>query len=275
MIGGRQIISHEQAAGLVQEVHNIYGYDFTQYTKSSLLRRLNQLCLTDNFASFAELRYRILHDATYLQRFVEKITVNVTEMFRDPVFFRYLREEVLPILRTYPFIRIWVAGCSTGEEAYSLAILLKEANLLNKSLIYATDINLSVIEQAKNGLIPMSSLKLYTENYKLSGGKVDFSTYYAANYSWAKLSSTLAENIIFANHNLVTDASFNEFQLVLCRNVLIYFDSHLQNRVLGLFDQSLENLGFLALGSKETLRFSPLAINYNQIGSEKIWRKMQ
>lgn len=275
MIGGRQIISHEQAAVLVQEVQDVYGYDFTHYTKASLLRRLNQLCLTDNFASFAELRYRILHDASYLQRFVEKITVNVTEMFRDPVFFRYLREDVLPILRTYPFIRIWVAGCSTGEEAYSLAILLHEAKLSHKSLIYATDINLSVIEQAKNGLIPMSSLKLYTENYKLSGGKVDFSTYYTANYNWVKLSSSLADRIIFANHNLVTDASFNEFQLILCRNVLIYFDPQLQNQVLSLFDQSLETLGFLALGSKETLRFSPLAPDYTQISSEKIWRKMQ
>jgi len=275
MIGGKQVVNHEQVKVLMEDVLQLYGYDFTNYTKASLLRRLNQLCLLDNFASFAELRYRVVSDASYLQRFVEKITVNVTEMFRDPDFFSYLRTEILPKLGTSPFIRIWIAGCATGEEAYSLAILLHEAKLLHKSLIYATDINPTVLEQAKKGVISMADLKLYKENYLLSGGKADFSAYYTANYNWVKLNSKLRDRILFSSHNLVSDASFNAFQLILCRNVLIYFDTQLQGRVLSLFDESLDTLGYLALGSKETLRFSALAPNYSQVGSEKIWRKMK
>ncbi len=275
MIGGNQILNHEQVKILTEDVLRLYGYDFTDYTKASLLRRLNQLCLLDNFASFAELRYRVVHDADYLQRFVEKITVNVTEMFRDPEFFAHLRREILPKLGTAPFIRIWIAGCATGEEAYSLAILLHEAKLLHKSLIYATDINPTVLEMAKKAIIPMANLKSYVENYQLSGGKADFSLYYTANYNWVKLNSELRDRLVFSSHNLVTDASFNSFHLILCRNVLIYFNTALQAKVLTLFDNSLETLGYLALGSKETLRFSPLAPNYSQVGNEKIWRKMK
>ncbi len=195
-------------------------------------------------------------------------------MFRDPTFYKALREQVLPHLGTYPFIRIWLAGCSTGEEAYSIAIVLKELNLLDKSLIYATDLNPEVLEKAGKGIFPLSQMKQYSENYILSGGKNDFSSYYSANYNVAKFDESLKSKMIFSTHNLVSDHSFNLFQLILCRNVLIYFDKELQSKVFTLFDQSLENLGFLALGTKETLRFSSIASKFKQLNSEKIWRKV-
>lgn len=204
---------------------------------------------------------------------LEQVTVNVTEMFRNPPFYKTLREEVLPMLGTYPFIRIWLAGCSTGEEAYSMAILLKEANLYQKSLLYATDINPDVLEKARLGIFPLSQMKQYSENYISSGGKKDFSSYYSANYYLAKFNGSLKEKIIFSTHNLVSDHSFNEFQLIVCCNVLIYFNKDLQLKVFRLFDESLENLGYLALGSKETLRFSDIETHYGQVNKEKIWRK--
>ena len=195
-------------------------------------------------------------------------------MFRDPSFYKTLRTEILPKLGTYPFIRIWVAGCSTGEEAYSIAIFLKELNLLHKSLIYATDINSAVLENAAQAMIPLSKIKLYTENYIAAGGSEQFSDYYAANYSLGKLKDELKSKIIFSTHNLVTDNSFNEFQLILCRNVIIYFDRPLQNTVFELFDNSLEKRGYLALGTKETLDFSSISKNYERLKGEKIWRKI-
>src|SRR6478672_1455742 len=258
---------------LLTDLMDLYGYDFTDYSKASLKRRINRLLLLDKFPSFAELRFRVKTDEDYLKRFVEEITVNVTEMFRDPSFYRYLREKVLKVLATYPLIRIWHAGCSTGEEVYSMAILLQEANLLHKSLLYATDLNPDVLEKGRRGIYPLGNMKQYSENYILSGGTVDFSTYYTAKYDHALFNKELSRKMIFATHNLVSDRSFNEFQLILCRNVLIYFDKDLQDRVLALFDQSLDGLGFLALGSKETLRFSPLAGRYTQLDKEKIWRK--
>ncbi|MER3464449.1 MAG: chemotaxis protein CheR, partial [Chitinophagaceae bacterium] len=250
-----------------------YGYDFTDYAKASLKRRINRLFTLDKFPSFAELRYRVKNDETYLKRFVEEITVNVTEMFRDPSFYKMLRTEVLPVLATYPLIRIWHAGCSTGEEVYSMGILLKEANLLQKSLLYATDLNPDVLERARRGIFPMVNMKQYSENYILSGGTQDFSSYYTAKYDRAKFNTDLTKKMIYATHNLVSDRSFNEFQLILCRNVMIYFDKDLQDKVLTLFDQSIEPLGFLGLGSKETLRFSSVSVNYVQLSKEKIWRK--
>lgn len=269
------IIKNEDIELLLTDVAERYGYDFTQYSKASLKRRLNRLCLLDKFTSFAELRYRVISDPEYLQRFVEEITVNVTEMFRDPSFYKALREDVFPRLGTYPFIRIWIAGCSTGEEAYSIAILLKEANLYHKSLIYATDINPGVLERASNGMFPISQMQQYSENYIQSGGKEDFSKYYTANYDSVKFNSDLKDKMIFSTHNLVSDTSFNAFQLILCRNVLIYFDKDLQNSVFDLFDESLDTLGYLALGSKETIRFSNLEKKYNQINEERIWRKIR
>ncbi|MFD2555424.1 CheR family methyltransferase [Sphingobacterium tabacisoli] len=267
------ILRDEEIAMLLNDVATIYGYDFRQYSRASLKRRLNRICLVDRFSSFAELRYRVVNDASYLQHFIEEITVNVTEMFRDPSFYKMLRQEVMPRLGTYPLIRIWIAGCSTGEEAYSVAILLKEANLYHKSLMYATDINPTVLEKAATGIFPLNQMKAYSENYIRSGGSNDFSTYYVTGYDSAKFDSALSERMIFSTHNLVSDTSFNEFQLILCRNVLIYFDKDLQERVFKVFDESLHNLGYLALGTKETLRFSTIEGHYRQVGDEKIWRK--
>ncbi|WP_353131848.1 protein-glutamate O-methyltransferase CheR [Pseudopedobacter sp.] len=271
----QDIINDEDLDMLLEDVSSLYGYDFSQYSRASLKRRLNRICVIDKFTSFAELRYTVIKKPDYLQRFIEEITVNVTEMFRDPSFYKTLRESVLPQLGTYPFIRIWVAGCSTGEEAYSIAILLKEANLHNRYLIYATDINPTVLEKAKKGMFPIGYMRQYSENYNNSGGKKDFSQYYTANYDVAKFDSDLKSKIIFSTHNLVSDRSFNEFQLIVCRNVLIYFDKELQSKVLTLFDESLESLGFLALGSKETLRFSDLEKGYKQVVNDKIWRKIK
>lgn len=268
------IIKDEEVEYLIKDVYELYGYDFSQYSRASFKRRINRICLIERFTSFAELRYTIINEPEYLKRFVEEVTVNVTEMFRDPYFFKGLREKILPQLGTYPLIRIWVAGCSTGEEAYSIAILLKEANLYHKSLIYGTDLNPSVLETARAGVFPLQQMKLYSENYMLSGGKKDFSDYYTANYDSAKFDKSLQEKLILSTHNLVSDSSFNSFQLIVCRNVLIYFDRGLQERVFRLFDNSLENLGFLALGAKETIRFSKLDKNFHQVDDQRVWKKI-
>jgi chemotaxis protein methyltransferase CheR len=268
------LISDEQVEILLSDLLEQYGYDFTGYSRASLKRRITRLYAMDKAVSFGEFRYKVNNDNAYFKRFVEQITVNVTEMFRDPAFFKRLREEVLPILGTYPFIRIWLAGCSTGEEAYSISIILKELNLLHKSLIYATDLNPAVLERAAQSMFGLSNMKQYSENYILSGGTNDFSSYYSANYSLAKFNEELKSKIIFSTHNLVSDHSFNEFQLILCRNVLIYFERDLQHKVLTLFDDSLEELGYLALGTKETINFSQVAKKYKRLDGEKIWRKM-
>ncbi|OWR13094.1 chemotaxis protein CheR [Chryseobacterium sp. VAUSW3] len=259
---------------LLSDVLEVYGYDFTGYSRASLKRRILRLYEMDKFVSFAEYRYKIRTEPGYFKRFLEEITINVTEMFRDPSFYKTLRTEILPRLGTYPFIRIWVAGCSTGEEAYSVAIFLKELNLLHKSLIYATDINSEVLATAGQAMIPLNKIKLYTENYIAAGGSEHFIDYYTANYSLGKLKDELKSKIIFSTHNLVTDNSFNEFQLILCRNVLIYFDRPLQNKVFELFNNSLEKFGYLALGTKETLEFSIVAKNFERLKGEKIWRKI-
>lgn len=259
---------------LLQHIASRYGYDFSGYAVASLKRRVTSFFTKGRHQSVAEMQSQLMNDSAYFMHFIEEVTVNVTEMFRDASFYKTLREKTLPILATYPFIRIWHAGCSTGEEVYSMAILLKEANLLHKSILYATDINQAVLEKAKTGIFPASTMQLNSENYIKCGGKGDFSSYYHANYSNAKFDTSLSERMIFSNHNLVADTSFNEFQLILCRNVLIYFNRELQGRVLNLFDKSLESLGFLALGSKESLRFSPIAAYYKQLDNkEKIWRK--
>jgi len=267
------MIDDDEVDVLLNDLYETHGYDFNDYSRASLKRRINRLFILDKYPSFAEFRYKVKFDTSYLKRFVEEITVNVTEMFRDPAFYKTLRTEILPLLATYPLIRIWHAGCSTGEEVYSMAILLKEANLLHKSLLYATDINPEVLQKGMEGIFPLAQMKQYSENYILSGGVKDFSGYYSAKYNRAKFDEELRKRVIFSTHNLVSDRSFNEFQLILCRNVLIYFEKDLQDKVFILFDQSLEKLGFLALGSKETLRFSAIAHKYKQHPKEKIWRK--
>ncbi len=269
-----QIVRDEDIEGLLIDLHRAHGYDFSDYSRASMKRRLIRLITIDRFPSFAELHYRLINDSFYLRRFLEEITVNVTEMFRDPEFFKYLRQHIIPTLGTYPFIRIWVAGCASGEEAYSIAILLKEANLLHKSLIYATDLNPRVLEKAKSGIFSLRSIKQYSENYLSSGGYEDFSSYYSAKYDVVIFNEALRKKIVFSTHNLVSDSSFNSFQLVLCRNVLIYFNTHLQGRVFDLIDKSLDNLGYLAMGTKETLRFASISPKYKQVDpNEKIWRK--
>lgn len=269
-------LQDEQVDIILNDLLEIYGYDFLNYSRASLKRRIARLIALDKFTSFAEFRFKIKQQPDYLNRFIEQVTVNVTEMFRDVSFYKMLREEVLPVLATKPLIRIWHAGCSTGEEVYSMAIMLQEANLLHKSLLYATDINPAVLDGVRKGIFLLNQMKGYSENYILSGGKRDFSSYYTANYDSAKFDERLGERMILATHNLVSDRSFNEFQLILCRNVMIYFDKDLQDKTLQLFDQSLETFGFLALGSKETLKFSSVAANFKQItAAEKIWVKVK
>jgi len=261
---------------LLDDFLESYGYDFTGYSKASLRRRLQRLYLMDNFLSFDEFRHRLKNDPVYFNHSVEEISVNVTEMFRDPAFYRVIREKVIPYLATFPLIRVWHAGCSSGEEMYSLAILLEEAGLLSKSLLYGTDINPLVLEKARKGIYSISYMQQYSRNYQASGGQQEFSSYYTAHYNMAQFNERLSRRMVFATHNLVSDFSFNSFQLIFCRNVLIYFDKDLQSHVLSLFDKSLESLGFLALGSKESLRFSSLALKYRAVeGREKIWRKIQ
>lgn len=259
---------------IVNDLFEDYGYDFTNYARASLKRRINRVFTLDKLSTLDELRIRLQTDPSYLKQFVEELTVNVTEMFRDPLFYKSIRTEVLSTLMAKPFIRIWHAGCSTGEEVYSMAIVLKEANLLNKSLLYATDLNATALEKARKGIFPLHAMKQYSENYIASGGQYDFSSYYTANYGHAKFDETLAEKMIFSTHNLVSDRSFNEFDIIICRNVLIYFDKALQDRVLTLFDESLGLLGYLALGSKETLKFSDVQSRFKQLNKEKIWRKV-
>ena len=269
-------IQNDELQLLLNDLIDQYGYDFTGYSEASLKRRIDRFMTKDHITDSKQLSSLVLKNPDYFRHLVEEMTVNVTEMLRDPLFYKTLREEVIPVLATYPFIRIWHAGCSTGEEVYSMAILLREAGILQKSRLYATDINPRVIEKARNGIFPASQMRKYSENYIQSGGKKDFSSYYTSNYNLAKFDESLSEKMIFATHNLVADSSFNEFQLILCRNTLIYFNKNLQSRVLELFDRSLELLGFLALGSKESLRFSSIESKYRQtVATQKIWRKLK
>lgn len=259
---------------LINDVYEYYGYDFSGYSRASFKRRIERLMRLEDFTDFTAFLSKVRSEPGYLKKLVEEITVNVTEMFRDPLFYKFLRTEIIPILATKPFIRLWHAGCSTGEEVFSMAIMLKEANLLQKSLIYATDINHTVLENAKKGVFPIRMMKQYSENYIASGGLKDFSGYYTANYGFAKFDEEFSSRMVFSQHNLVSDRSFNEFDLILCRNVLIYFDKDLQERVLELFDDSLSKLGYLALGTKETIKFSHIQRKFNQLNKEKIWKKI-
>jgi len=269
------MVNERQLEILINEAYDYYGYDFSGYSMASFKRRVERIFDLDGFTEFADFLSKIRSQPEYFKHVVEEITVNVTEMFRDPHFYKILRKDVLPVLATKPFIRIWHAGCSTGEEVFSMAILLKEANLLHKSLIYATDINHLVLEDAKKAVFPLRMMKQYSENYLASGGIKDFSQYYTANYGHAKFDEDFLDKMVFSQHNLVSDRSFNEFDLILCRNVLIYFDKPLQERVLELFDGSLSKLGYLALGTKETIKFSTVQHKFQQLDREKIWKKVK
>jgi len=249
-------LTSDEIRTLQQLILQQHGYDFTQYSVASFERRVSRFLTVSGLKSFYDLKYHLINNKDFFTFFLENLTVNVTEMFRDPTFYRHLREEVLPQLATYPVIKIWHAGCATGEEVFSMCILLQEENLLDRSIIYATDLNPKNIEHAKKGIVPLNVMKEYTQNYHLSGGKNDFSSYYTASYDNVLIKKELRKRIVFSQHNLVTDHAFNEFQLILCRNVLIYFDRPLQNRVIHLFYESLSPQGFLALGIKESLLFA-------------------
>jgi chemotaxis protein methyltransferase CheR len=260
---------------LLEGIYQYYGFDFRNYAISSLKRRVRRILNAEELPTISALQDRILHDPECLKRFLLSITVNVTSMFRDPSFFLTFRQKVVPLLRTYPYIRLWHAGCSEGQEVYSMAILLQEEGLYNRCRIYATDANELVLQKAKSGIYPLSLMQQYTQLYLQAGGKQSFSEYYTAAYDSAIFRATLRENIVFSQHNLATDRSFNEFNIILCRNVLIYFDSTLQKRVHQLFHESLGTFGILALGRQESLRLSPYAEQYEPLDKrEKIFRRL-
>jgi len=259
---------------LLEGVFRHYGFDFRSYAYASIRRRLWKRVEGEGLQTVSELAARILHDQDAMERLLLDLSVNVTAMFRDPTFYLEFRERVVPLLRTYPFIRIWHAGCSTGEEVFSMAILLEEEGLYDRARLYATDINDVVLQRARQGIFPLDRMQEYTENYIRAGGKQSFSEYYTAKYDGAIFKPELTRNIVFSQHNLVTDRSFSEFHVIFCRNVLIYFDKTLQNRVHALFYDSLVMFGVLALGSKESLKFSQYEPCYEKLSpTEKLYRK--
>ena len=264
----------EDLGALLDTLFNSYGYDFRQYSEAHVRRRIKNKMHSAGLQNFGEVKELILNDEIFVSQLLQDLSITVTEMFRDPAFYQSLRENVIPLLKTYPFIKIWHAGCSTGEEAYSVAILLKEEGLYDRTTLYATDFNQNVLNRARQGIFSNKMIKEYTTNYQLSGGKEAFSDYYMSDYDNVIMSQDLKKNIVWANHNLVTDSVFSEFHLILCRNVLIYFDKNLQNKVHALFYNSLINGGLLCLGSKENLRFTDLYPEYSELDQkQKIYKK--
>jgi len=260
---------------LLEAIHRRYGFDFREYAPASLKRRIWRRVRAEGLTSVSGLQERVLHDPDAMERLLLDLSINVTSMFRDPTFFRAFREKVVPHLRTYPFARVWNPGCSTGEETYSLAILLDEEALAERIRIYATDINDAVLVRARAGVFPLEKMQEYTQNYIRAGGTHAFSEYYVAAYDGAQFQRSLADKVVFAQHNLVSDGSFNEFHAVVCRNVMIYFDRALQDKVHELFYDSLAMFGILVLGHKESIRFTRFADRYEELDAdEKIYRKV-
>jgi chemotaxis protein methyltransferase CheR len=260
---------------LLEGIFRRYGHDFRDYARASVRRKVRAMAKRVGVSRLSELIPRLLHDQTLFGTMVGTFSTPVTEMFRDPPFFKFLREVVVPYLKTYPFVRIWLAGCATGEEAYSLAILLREEGLAERSTLFATDFIDASLSQAREGIYPLRVMKTNIMNYQQAGGKQLFSDYYHADYDSVIMDSTLREHLTFANHNLVTDGVFGEMHLILCRNVLIYFNHALQTRVLHLFHQSLLHNGFLALGSKESLRHHGLTEKFLELEPTwKVYRKI-
>ncbi len=260
---------------LLEGIHRRYSLDFRDYAAASLRRRLWRRAAAEGLDTLSSLQERVLRDPAVMERLLLDLSINVTSMFRDPSFYRVFREKVVPMLRTYPFIRIWNAGCSTGEEAYSMAILLAEEGLYDRARIYATDINETVLERARAGVFPLEKMREYTDNYMRAGGKRAFSEYYVTGYDGASFSRSLIDNVVFAQHNLVSDRSFNEFNVVMCRNVMIYFAKPLQDHVHELFYESLPTFGVLALGNKESLGRGGRSGCYEELDArEKLYRKV-
>jgi chemotaxis protein methyltransferase CheR len=260
---------------LLEAVYHHYGYDFRGYARGSIKRRIWRRVLEEDLQSISGLQERVLHDPGCMNRLLLDLSISVTSMFRDPTFYAAMRTKVVPLLRTYPFLRIWNAGCATGEETYSLAILLREEGLTDRARIYATDINDVVVQRAKEGLFPLDKMKEYTQHYIQAGGRASFSDYYKVFGEKVRFDPSLADSVVFAQHNLVSDGSFNEFNLIICRNVMIYFDRNLQNKVHDLFFTSLARFGVLALGHKESISFTAHADAYEELDrQEKIYRRV-
>ncbi len=261
---------------LTEGIYRHYGFDFRDYSLPSLRRRIWKRIYAEGLSTVAGLIEKVLHDSSSMERLLLDLSINTTAMFRDPTFYKSFRKKIVPMLRTYPFVRIWHAGCSTGEEVYSMAILLQEEGLYDKCRIYATDINEAVLQKAKAGIFPINTMQENTSNYIAGGGTGTFSDYYTARYDYAIFRPALRENVVFAQHNLVTDASFNHFNVILCRNVIIYFNNVLQERVQQLFRDSMEMFGILGLGKKESIRYTGVVDDYEEIDAEeRIYRRIR
>lgn len=260
---------------LIDAIYLQYHYDFRKYAFVSLKRRIGAALIRFGFSTVAELQGKVLRDATLFGALLDYLTVQVSDMFRDPDYFRVLREQVVPVLRTYPSLKLWVAGCSSGEEAYSFAILLRECDLLSRTLIYATDINARALDQARSGVYSIERMPGFTDNHRRSGSTAAFSDYYTAAYGNAVFDRSLREHIVFADHSLATDSVFAEMQLVSCRNVLIYFDRDLQDRAVRLFRDALCTKGFLGIGARESLRFSAHYAAFEPVSQEhRVFQKV-
>jgi len=260
---------------LLEAVYRRYGYDFRSYARASIERRLRQFLSREGCGSITAMIDQLLRDEEFFAKLVRNFSIAVTEMFRDPWVYRALREKVVPVLRTWPHFKIWLAGCSSGEEAYSLAVVLLEEGVYHRATIYATDFNDAVLQQAREGIYEIGRLREATRNYQEAGGKASFSDYYHARYGAAAMDGALRERIVFSNHNLTSDTVFSEMHLVFCRNVLIYFNRSLQNRALGLFNDSLVHGGFLCLGTKEDLQFTEIANQYETVDHKaRLYKKV-
>jgi chemotaxis protein methyltransferase CheR len=267
-------ISEKDLALLLKSIYQKYGYDFSEYSEAHIKRRISNRMVLSGIKNIDQLHALIINDAAFADKLLQDLSITVTEMFRDPDFYKTLREKVIPVLKTYPFIKVWHAGCSTGEEAYSMAIILQEEGLYERTIIYATDFNQVALNRAKEGIFSNELMKAYTANYQLSGGRESFADYYTASHEHVIMNNSLKKNIVWANHNLVTDSVFGEVHLILCRNVLIYFERDLQNKVQKLFYDSLISGGILCLGSKESLRFTDLYERYSeQDRKQRIFKK--
>jgi chemotaxis protein methyltransferase CheR len=261
---------------LLEAIYRAYGFDFRHYARASIRRRIRRCLDAEDVGTISALQDRVLHDVACMERFVADVSVPTTAMFRDPSFYRALRAKVVPMLRTYPFIRVWNAGCSTGEEVYSIAILLAEEGLYERTRIYATDLSDSALDQARTGRFPLARMQEYSRNYITAGGRRPFCEYFTADETHARFDPGLADNMVFAQHDLVSDRSFNEFNLILCRNVLIYFDRTLQEQVHGLLYDSLATLGVLGLGARETPPTPRPDICYEVCDADqKLYRRMR
>lgn len=250
---------------LLDAIYRKYHYDFRNYAMASIKRRLNQAREHFDCGTFSMLQDLVLHESDILPELLSYLTIQVSEMFRDPLYFRTLREKVIPHLHTYPSLKVWVAGCSHGEELYSLAILFREEGLEERTIFYGTDINPAALEKARAGVYALDRIALFTENHRLSGGKSSLSDYYTAAYGAAVMDKSLVQRAVFSDHSLVTDTVFAEMQLISCRNVLIYFNRELQDRAVGLFKDSLNRKGFLGIGMKENLRFTQHAEAFTEL----------